>query len=854
MNYEFLNLKDGDVLTSEHINHLENGILELSSKAKYMKETMVNILGDKDIPASTDEELSEILRKFTYLRNPSMQEYEYSADLIDIKSDIESGTIRMVLTDQNAVKFKVMATNGFVIDWGDGKTNTYNSTSLTVATHTYTKGSGQYYNGTYTQFMATIYPSHDGSIIQYQANTANGSADSGHNPILAFVSKDVYFQNINGMFSQHTNLKSIDIIGGSLGINELNTQMGAFAHTCSNLKYINANVCWSSITSLKTAFMNCSVLEYLNLGEYWNTINCTSFESAFYGCSLLKQIPSLITSSATTLTSMCQECNSLEIINGDIWDLTNCITMTLTFKNCYALTTLPYLVNTNNVTSGGDCFYGCQSLKKFNNKQLSLDFSSLNSATNLFYGCTSLEELPELNLEKATSVRYLCYNCNNLYITQSYFYLPSVKGASQANTNPDAGHYSMEMMFGNCTSLTNAPEFYAPNAVVIAGLFYNCINLVNVPEAYSFPSCLNAKQMFYQCTLLQTAPRIIDLPKAQYVNQLFYKCTSLRIAPANVEGDSFEFPEAINASNMFSECTSLQTAPIELKLPKATSISSMFNNCTSLVTAPKIVEFGAATNIESFFKYCTSLQYPPNRISAPLATKATSLFENCTNLIVCPELDLPVCTAFSSCFRYCNALTSTIPYHFPKATNLDYFYYQCMSLSFIEAISTDAASMKITAFAHECKNLETIAVPFSTKGNITWEGGSAQVPFDSNSHSTALRKITNSMDVYSGSMNYITNILGSQYLEGTLTLSGLKNALTINNKPYLTGFRLENVQTGMANLTITNCALDADAINQLFEDLPKVTTTRTINIKGNPGAETCNQSIATAKNWTVVYI
>ena len=108
------------------------------------------------------------------------------------------------------------------------------------------------------------------------------------------------------------------------------------------------------------------------------------------------------------------------------------------------------------------------------------------------------------------------------------------------------------------------------------------------------------------------------------------------------------------------------------------------------------------------------------------------------------------------------------------------------------------------------------------------------------------------MDVFSNS--FTTSLFASAYLEGTITLSGLKNVFTLNNKPYLTGFRLEDPQTNMANITITNCALDADALNQLFEDLPKVTSTRTITIKGNPGAETCDRSIATAKNWTVVYI
>lgn len=853
MAYEFLNLKDGDVLTSEHIDHLENGIRELSETAEYMKETMVNILGDKDVAASTDEELSEILRKFTYLKNPDVKEYDgYTADLIDIKSGIESGTIRMVVTDQNTVGFKVMATNGFTVDWGDGTTNTYSSTSLTEVSHTYTKGTGEYYNGTYTQFMITIYPNDGGVIKQYKAHFDNGDSAKKY-PILAFSAKDIYFNNMESMFAYHKNLKYIDIIGGSLGVNELNASMSYFCNQCNNLKYINANVCWSSITNIENGFNSCYVLEELNLGDTWNTINCTTFSQTFFGCKLLKEIPYLITSSATNLTAMCCDCNSLEIIHGDTWDLSNCITLSRTFEACKSLITLPYLANTGNVTNSDSCFKNCNSLKKLHDKQLSLDVSSVTYASTMFYNCTSLEELPELNFDNATNVRSLCYGCSSLYIVQSFFNLPKVGGSAHQNTNPESTHNSMECMFYNCTSLTNAPEIYAPNAVVVAGLFCNCSNLVNVPESYSFPSCLNAKQMFYGCTLMQTAPRILDLPKVQNVEAMFENCTSLKIAPAPNEGDSFEFPEVLSASTMFKNCSSMQTAPVELKLPKATNVSGIFSGCSSMQTAPKVIEFGSATDIQQLFRYCSSLQYPPNSISAPLATNASYLFDCCESLLVCPELDLPVCTNLSYCFSSCKALTSTIPYHFSKVNNIDRFYSGCNSLTFIEPITSDATSLKVDSFAQGCNGLISVAAPVCINGHLNSAANNVGVMWNTSGSSHPMKTITNAIDVFSMSYELSNQILGSSYLEN-VTLSGLKAALTLNNKPYLTSFRLENPQSSMANLTITNCALDTDAINQLFEDLPTVTTTRTINIKGNPGAETCDRSIATVKNWTVVYI
>ena len=45
--------------------------------------------------------------------------------------------------------------------------------------------------------------------------------------------------------------------------------------------------------------------------------------------------------------------------------------------------------------------------------------------------------------------------------------------------------------------------------------------------------------------------------------------------------------------------------------------------------------------------------------------------------------------------------------------------------------------------------------------------------------------------------------------------------------------------------------MNADAINQLFRDLQRTNVARTINVSGNPGASTCDASLATAKGWKV---
>ena len=45
--------------------------------------------------------------------------------------------------------------------------------------------------------------------------------------------------------------------------------------------------------------------------------------------------------------------------------------------------------------------------------------------------------------------------------------------------------------------------------------------------------------------------------------------------------------------------------------------------------------------------------------------------------------------------------------------------------------------------------------------------------------------------------------------------------------------------------------MDKEAIDTLFGDLVRTNVRRTINVKGNPGASTCDVSIATNKGWAV---
>jgi len=82
-----------------------------------------------------------------------------------------------------------------------------------------------------------------------------------------------------------------------------------------------------------------------------------------------------------------------------------------------------------------------------------------------------------------------------------------------------------------------------------------------------------------------------------------------------------------------------------------------------------------------------------------------------------------------------------------------------------------------------------------------------------------------------------------------LRVDGFSSITTLLNAQDLTS--LENVGTIIA-ANLSNCSIGEAALNQFFTDLPATSKTATINVAGNPGAATCDTTIATNKGYTVV--
>jgi hypothetical protein len=115
---------------------------------------------------------------------------------------------------------------------------------------------------------------------------------------------------------------------------------------------------------------------------------------------------------------------------------------------------------------------------------------------------------------------------------------------------------------------------------------------------------------------------------------------------------------------------------------------------------------------------------------------------------------------------------------------------------------------------------------------------------------------------YLGSSTSDTNMTDAlrncEALSGTLTFGARISKIGIygeSGKPNkITGIRLTNSSSTFSGtspqIDVSYNSMDATALNTLFGDLPTLTG-KTIKITGNPGASTCDTSIATSKGWTV---
>lgn len=564
--------------------------------------------------------------------------------------DVSSGEQKIVgafavyNNDTNFVAFTITGSS-FSVNWGDGTTGSFASTSTAQKQYTTTTYSGltsqDDFDG-YKTVIITVTPVNAGATF------SNYNFNVRHSTLSAATGR---CDNWLDLKVASSTLTSLSVVGSSLpnirknlleqfeyvGTNNITNANFAF-QDCYNLRNI-VQYDTSNITGFSSTFLNCNnltVAPFLNMSRataasnmfngcsslqyvpQYDTSNIADFSNMFTNCYRLKTIPIFNASNATTLNSMFSSCFSLRYLPGLITSA-KLINIGLMFSSCSALESIP-LFDTTGVTTFSQTFFGCTSLKSippFNTPNLTTLASTFNT-------CTALTELPLFDTHKVSTFASAFSGC---------FALQSVP---QFNTESNT---TFSQTFLNCYSLRSVPLFNTKNVSSTVSMFSGCRSLNSVP-LFDTSNVTSMVSMFQNCSSLKTVP-LFNTSRSSSMSSMFSGCSSLQEIPL------FDMRNATDIGTMFQNCISLKTIPQIIATPSvgtlsSSSFSSMFNGCSSLISIPGITfDGGSNTSIYlNMFSSCPSLSriqatgINHNLIISNCNLGATALNELFTNLAV----------------------------------------------------------------------------------------------------------------------------------------------------------------------------------------------------------------------------
>lgn len=575
-----------------------------------------------------------------------------------------------------------------------------------------------------------------------------------------------------------------------------------------------------------------------------------------YSCEKLKYVDFIGGGVTGTLDSFARGCSSLERITGNLSPIG---VVQYAFGSCPKLKQMPS-INLDNVSAANHLFYKCESLTEFN--YYIRNNGTITNAASMFEGCINLQRFvpdQKFDFSSATAQNSCFANCSSLLtaptitfgsgVANSFFenctLLTKVQDIISANNVTNVMNF-----FKGCASLIDGPiEFHANNATEASQLFFNCNSIKIVPTVLSFSKAANAYSLFENCYSLQVAPTTINLPVAINIYQMFKNCNTLTTAPVTISADL-----ATQTYTLFQGCTMLKSAP-ELDFPKALSLGYMFDNCISLVNGPNNVYAPVATTAAYFFRGCSMLQNPGTRFE--IGNQITNcnfeyFFHGCSALTSLPTAgDMHKGGKYNHFFAYAKAVNLPLDalnsfcgqgLSFPNATTLMYFA-ENSNIRKMPNINVPKCN-DIQRLLQTNSLLETVGdiyAPAATNIDAMLHGSGTSM--------TELGKLT--LNAATTNNSYVDHLM----LLKSLTIENLRMGMKLNNAKSLTSVRLLNHNPEYAgNLEFTNCNLDENALNQLLNDLPdrRNKAKYSINIKQNPGSNSCNKKVGEDKNWTVI--
>ena len=388
-------------------------------------------------------------------------------------------------------------------------------------------------------------------------------------------------------------------------------------------------------------------------------------------------------------------------------------------------------------------------------------------------------------------------NFSNFFINHTALTHVEITGDTSAVTNTS-------FMFNNCTSLTTISLFNTSAVTNMSNMFNNSASLTTVP-LFNTAAVRDMSNMFRSCRELTIVP-LFNTAAVTDMNNMFFFSYRLTAVPL------FNTASVTNMSTMLGSCGSLTKVPF-FDTSKATDMSNMLASSPLLTSIPPF-NTASVTNMSAMLSSCTKLTTIPF-FDTSKVTNMQSMLASCGRLTTIPFFDTSEVTNMQGMLTGCISLTTIPFFNTSKVTNMNRMFNRCFSLTTVPLFNT-AAVRDMNSMFIDCTRLTTVPL-FNTAA------------------------VTDMNNMFSGCV-FLNSIPAMVFVWATasanITNCGSLGRITAQ-------FKANNVV-----VSVLNCNLSATALNEFFTS-QSATVGGKITITGNPGAATCDRTIATAKGWTV---
>ena len=388
------------------------------------------------------------------------------------------------------------------------------------------------------------------------------------------------------------------------------------------------------------AFNGCSNLDITATDGPKVSLN--NFTSIFRGCNQLTNIGSWDTSSATTFSSMFEDCTGFNQYIGD-WDTSNVIDMQRMFRGNAGATTFDQDIgnwDVGNVTNFFTFMYNGSSTSAFNNggspSISGWDMSSVTRMDHMFNNCTGFNQpIGNWNTSKVTNMFYALNGCSSFdqdlggwdvtgVINFSSFFVGCNSfnngGSTGINNWRPSSCTNMSSMFKNISgfnqpigdwdtsSVTNMREMFRRDA---GGMTFDQDignwDVGNVTDFYTFMYGGSSPNAFTN----GGSPSISgwDTSSATSMDYMFYRCTGFNQPIGN-----WNTSKVTNMFSMLNYCSSFDQDLGGWDVTGVTNFSSFFAGCNSFnnggSTGINNWRPSSCTNMSSMFKNITAFNQP----------------------------------------------------------------------------------------------------------------------------------------------------------------------------------------------------------------------------------------------------